>query len=478
MKSFLFYDLETSGLNPAFDQVLTFAAIRTDTTLNELSRDEICVNLRPDIVPSPGAFLTHGLTPEILENGICEYQAARKIHRLFNTPDTVSCGYNSLGFDDEFLRFLFYRNLLDPYTHQFAKGCSRMDMLPVTVIYRLFCDRVLSWPVLDNGRGTLKLEHLSRENGFVTSGRAHEAMSDVEALLALARCFRKEKEIWDYVQGFFDKKKEDRRMTGLQEAFAIEDQGFRMGLMVSAVFGPEMNYIAPVLHLGGSLPYKNQSLWLRMDTENLLSGKDPETGIYDVFAMRKRPGDQMFILPGLDRFWNQVTPGAKAACQDNIDAIREDPEGFLRTTAFHREFRYPEIPDLDMDAALYQDGFFSQAEKQEMARFHHLAQAGDFEAVEGFSSERIRRMARRVISRNFGNAKSGSPPPHLKRLTGQLPDTQVIGYKNDTKLTCRDALAELDEIESAEAQAVQDPERARMMEWLRRHIAEMSASLA
>ena len=114
MKSFLFYDVETSGLNPAFDQILTFACIRTDLSLKEISRELITIQLRRDIVPSPAAFLTHCLTPDELAMGVCEYAAAIQIHQLFNTPGTISIGYNSLGFDDEFLRFLFYRNLLDP----------------------------------------------------------------------------------------------------------------------------------------------------------------------------------------------------------------------------------------------------------------------------------------------------------------------------------------------------------------------------
>ncbi|MCF8126094.1 MAG: exodeoxyribonuclease I, partial [Desulfotignum sp.] len=129
MKTYLFYDLETSGLNPAFDQVLTFAGIRTDTKLCEIDRTCLTIKLRKDIIPSPHAFVTHCLTPKFLEGGICEYEAARVLHQLFNTPGTISLGYNSLGFDDEFLRFLFYRNLLEPYSHQYANGCSRADIL-------------------------------------------------------------------------------------------------------------------------------------------------------------------------------------------------------------------------------------------------------------------------------------------------------------------------------------------------------------
>lgn len=37
-QTLLFYDLETSGINNSFDQVLQFAAIRTDLDFNEIER--------------------------------------------------------------------------------------------------------------------------------------------------------------------------------------------------------------------------------------------------------------------------------------------------------------------------------------------------------------------------------------------------------------------------------------------------------
>ena len=126
--SYLFYDIESTGLSKSFDQVLQFAAIRTDHRLKEIDRHDIKVKLRPDIIPSPLAILTNRIPISDLANGLCEYEATGRIHRLLNEPETISLGYNTLGFDDEFLRFSFHRNLLPPYTHQFRNGCRRMDL--------------------------------------------------------------------------------------------------------------------------------------------------------------------------------------------------------------------------------------------------------------------------------------------------------------------------------------------------------------
>src|SRR3990167_9956535 len=110
--TFLFYDIETSGLNKCFDQVMQFAAIRTDLHFHELERHAFFVQLSIDTLPLPGAILTHRISHKQSTQGITEYDAAQRIHYLVNQPNTISLGYNTLGFDDEFLRFTFFRHLL------------------------------------------------------------------------------------------------------------------------------------------------------------------------------------------------------------------------------------------------------------------------------------------------------------------------------------------------------------------------------
>jgi len=448
MKTFLFYDVETSGLNPAFDQVLTFASIRTDLELNEIERQTITISLRNDIVPSPTAFLVHGLTYDELAHGISEYTAALKIHSIFNTPGTISLGYNSLGFDDDFLRFMFYRNLLDPYTHQYANGCSRMDILPITVLFRIFSQDSLIWPQID-GKPSLKLDLISRENQFLTSGKAHEALNDVEALIELTHKLSRQTDIWKYCLDFFNKTRDEVRINHIDKKLEIENNRFRVCIMVSASFGAKANYMVPVVHLGPSVTYKNQSLWLRLDSDDIL-GMDAGLDIKDTFVIRKRPADGLIVLPALERFWNKLPVESQEKAHKNMEKIRH--QRFLEFIQYHSHYKYPFIPDMDPDAALYQDGFFSFQEKKEINVVHLCLKdlpGADFncEILGKLSSARVKTLADRILARNFndvaGYRQTAEHQLYLDRLKSSLEKDQIIGYKNDIKLNCEKALAEL-----------------------------------
>ena len=218
---------------------------------------------------------------------------------MVNTPGTISVGYNSLGFDDDFLRFSFYRNLLPPYTHQYTNQCGRMDLYPFTAMYCLYKPNILTqWP-RTNQQINLKLEQLNTLNQLA-SGNAHNALVDVEATLALARKFIQDRNMWDYLIGYFDKDSDARRMAQLTTC-CINQQLFQEALMINGKFGSSCHYQAPVLYLGQHLHYKNQSLWLRLDTENL-SLTTTENIPPTTYVIRKKMGEGELLLPFATRF--------------------------------------------------------------------------------------------------------------------------------------------------------------------------------
>ena len=470
MKTFLFYDVETSGLNPVFDQILTFASIRTDLHLREINRQSVTIQLRGDIVPSPKAFLTHGLTNDELALGIHEYEAALKIHKLVNTPETISLGYNSLGFDDEFLRFMFYRNLLDPYSHQYGNGCSRMDILPVTIVYRIFHSDIIKWPEIE-GKHSLKLDLISGANNLVTSGRAHEAMNDVESLIELSKKLFYQKETWHYCLDFFSKTKEEARINRIKSDFQIQGRYFRICIMISLSFGSKVNYMAPVIHIGQSLPYKNQSLWMRLDSETI-PGFGDSLNIEDAHVIRKRPGDGLIILPALERFWNKMPASSKQITDENLKKIFSQWEKFFEFIQYHLEYRYLFIPDIDPDASLYQDGFFSGKEKKECDKFHLAGKDRKHEIIAQIQSPRIKILADRILDRNFSKgplqATSKEYQGHLVQLRSVSGANKIKGYRGDTKYSRHEALEELKDLERTVLSP--DPDQKKMMAWLNEYI--------
>ena len=478
MKTFLFYDIETSGLNPAFDQVLTFASIRTDLELNEIERTTITICLRRDIVPSPKAFLTHGLTFHELEHGVSEYKAAQQIHKILNRPGTISLGYNSLGFDDEFLRFLFYRNLLDPYTHQYSNGCSRMDILPITTLFKIFHPEILKWPRVD-GKSSLKLELISRKNSFKISGKAHEAMSDVEAVIELAKIMFQKKDIWRYCLDFFNKSKDEVRINSIKEDFQVDQKLFKICLMLSTSFGSDSNYMVPVIHIGQSIPYKNQALWLRLDLDDIPC-INFEIDFKDTFVIRKRPADALIVLPPLERFWNKMSSSLQESVKSNMEKIIQQKQRFFEFIQYNQEYKYQFITDLDPDGALYQDGFFSFQEKKESNIFHKFlknlkSDYQPYEILDKIKSPRIIALASRIFYRNFKNKKwqikEVENSLSLNKLRSYSKEDQIIGYKNDIKFNCKLGLQELQELEHE----IMNPDREtkKMFYWIKDYIKNL-----
>ena len=66
--AFVFFDTETTGLHKGFDQIVHFAAIRTDENLSEIERFEIRSRLNPNVVPHPEVLAINRLPIEKLLN--------------------------------------------------------------------------------------------------------------------------------------------------------------------------------------------------------------------------------------------------------------------------------------------------------------------------------------------------------------------------------------------------------------------------
>lgn len=199
-QTFFFYDLETSGLNAREDRIMQFAGIRTDSDFNQIGEPyNLLVALNDDTLPSPGALMVTGITPQqTITDGYTEAQFAQLFINEICTPDTILLGYNNVRFDDEFMRALLWRNFYDPYEWSYKDGRSRWDMLDVVRLTRALRPEGIEWPTVD-GVAVNKLELLSQANGLLHE-KAHDALSDVEALIAVTKLIAtKQPQLFQYL---------------------------------------------------------------------------------------------------------------------------------------------------------------------------------------------------------------------------------------------------------------------------------------
>ena len=455
--TFLFYDLETTGTDPVFDQVCQFAAIRTDHSLNEIERFERFIRLRPDVIPSAAALVKTQRSISDILRGELEYEVMRDIHRLVNTPGTISIGYNSLDFDDDFLRFGFYRNLLPPYDHQWRNGCGRADLLPLVVLYRHFASDLLEWPEGDKGI-SLRLEDLSSANRCA-DGRAHNAMADVRACLNLARRMHERLNLWQEGMWYFCRQNFATTISKLPILPCIDGSDYRIGVMLRHRFGSAKNYVAPVLFLCRSEPYPNKTYWLQLDRANLREKMVARE--WDAVLTSKTDGDQRIVRPPTSP---RVSTGMAEIANANLVWLCNEPAYLDNLRDYARAFRWPPVPNVDPDASLYPRGFRSGQEDVECRHFHDSPPEQRSALLQDFSHPIDRTLALRLLARNY-DERSGDREyqEYLGRARGDGP---CYDHRGCRKRTRKDALAELAQEESPELDDAQRTILTEMRDWI------------
>lgn len=206
--SLYFYDLETSGISPKDARIMQFAGQRTDMQLRPIGEPHnLLIKLTDDVLPEPDAILITGITPQkTIDEGITEAAFLQLFVQQIATPDTIFTGFNTVRFDDEFMRYMMYRNFYDPYEWQWQDGRSRWDLLDVVRMTRALRPYGINWPFASDGKPTNRLELITALNGL-NHQAAHDALSDVHATIAVAQLIHeKQPKLFDYLLTIRDKK--------------------------------------------------------------------------------------------------------------------------------------------------------------------------------------------------------------------------------------------------------------------------------
>jgi exodeoxyribonuclease-1 len=411
MGTFYWHDYETWGIDPSVDRPAQFAGVRTDEDLNIIGEPlRLYCRPAPDVLPHPEACLVTGIAPQkALNEGINEADFIARIHAELAQPGTCGVGYNSIRFDDEVTRYTLYRNFFDPYEREWANGNSRWDIIDMVRLCYALRPEGIEWPEV-GGRVSFRLELLTAANG-ISHQAAHDAYSDVEATIQLARLIRaKQPALYDYVVQYKHKSK----VGGL---FDLVNR--KPLLHISSKFSAENGCAGLVMPLAMHPTNKNAVIAVNLaaDPTDLIR-LDAEQIAARVFTAQSDlpEGEERIPLKliHLNKCPVVVTPKMlddKTAARLKIDRsqcekhwhqlLQEDLKNKVQQVMGRNDF----APRRDPERQLY-DGFIFDEDKALMAQVraatpHDLTQHNYV-----FRDKRLREMLWRYKARNFPESLS------------------------------------------------------------------------
>ncbi len=410
--TFLWHDYETFGANVRRDRPAQFAAIRTDAELNEIGAPlMLYCQPAPDFLPDPQSCLITGITPqECLEKGIPEHAFAAQIEQAFAEPGTIGVGYNTIRFDDEITRFMFWRNLIDPYAREWQNQCGRWDLLDVVRMTYALRPEGIQWPKKDDGSPSFKLEHLSKANGLVHEA-AHDALSDVRATIALARLIRAQQpRLFDFALGLH---KKDRVAAELGlPATAITARPF---LHVSGMFPAERGCLAVMWPLANHPTNKNELIaWDLGQDPAMLADLSAADVRLRMFSKRDELPEGVERLPVKTIHLNKspmVISSLKTLRPELAQRWGIDMEQAMQHAAvaqglpdmsaiWAEVFQRPPESTPDVDEDLY-GGFVGNGDRRRLNQLRALSPAELALSRTGFDDGRLEELLFRYRARNF-----------------------------------------------------------------------------
>lgn len=412
--TFFFYDLETSGLRPREDRIMQFAGQRTSLSLEPIGEPvNILVKLTDDALPSPGAISVTKITPQqTLQEGISEAEFCKFITEEVFTSGTIAVGYNTVRFDDEFMRAVLWRNFYDPYEWEWKDGRSRWDMLDVVRLTRALRPEGINWPVTEDGKPTNRLEILTKENGL-SHEHAHDALSDVYATIAVAKLIHeKQPSLFDFLlknRG----KKEVQKYVNLEnpQPFVYTSGRFASEFLKTTVVVP----IAPSRN-GNVLVFD-----LRHNVEEL--DEEKTYPVVKELCYNKCPAVAPLSVLDKDDGWEKIGLD-KETIEKNYQILLKHPD-FIERMRTENENR-PEFPEAEEPEQAIYEGFLNDKDRTKVAavRNAEVSKLADFHP--DFDDERLPELLLHYKGRNFPQTLSEAEMEKYenyrqKRLEKQVP---------------------------------------------------------
>ncbi len=358
----------------------------------------LLVKMNEDTLPSPYAVMVTKITPQsTLQDGFTEAEFCKYITDEIFTPGTIAVGFNSVRFDDEFMRNIFWRCFYDPYEWQWKDGRSKWDLLDVVRMTRALRPEGINWPFTPDGKATNRLELMTKENN-IAHEHAHDALSDVEALISVTRLIKeKQPQLYNWLFKLRDKKAVQQLVNLEKPAPFVYSSGrYESEYNKTTVAYP----IAPAKN-GNVLVFD-----LRYNLDELLAQEEPKF-FPVVKEMKYNHCPAVAPLGVLEQGdgWQKIGLD-KTQVEKNLKVLLAHPD-FIEQMRTENEEREEFPPAVDPESALY-DGFLDNNDKTRCAavRKASLNDLADFHP--DFHDPRLPDLLLHYKARNFERALTES----------------------------------------------------------------------
>ncbi len=436
--SFVFYDTETTGTHAAFDQILQFAAIRTDPELNELDRFEIRCRLLPHIVPAPGAMRVTGLrAAQLSDNALpSHYEMMTAIrHKMLEWSPSTFLGYNTIEFDEHLLRHAYYKTLYPPYLTN-TSGNSRTDIMRIAQASSIYSPGSLVIPAGVGQKPSFKLDELAPANGFAHEN-AHDALADVEATIFIARLILERcPDVWSTFMRFSTKASVVDFVSN-EQIFCLSD----------FYFGKPYSWLVTPL---GVSPNDTSALYvfdLGVDPDSLVPLS--KTKLMSRLAGSPKPVRKIRSNAAPMIFSADDAPHSASGksipqgeIKRRIRTLEEYPELRARLITGFEESKVERPTSPHVEEQLY-SGFFPECDQKLLDIFHNLDWTERVELVGKFEDPRLKLLGRQLIHAERPDVLDAVSRIELDRDISK----RIAHHKPDCPwLTLPKALEELEEL--------------------------------
>ena len=256
-----------------------------------------------------------------------------------------------------------------------------------------------------NNRLSLRLEQINSINNLY-EGMSHDAEVDVQVTIKLAQKLKSiDDKMWNYLISHFVKTYDRQQFNKLTSITCINQNDYKIGLFIGSKIGLKSNYCAPVIYL--SETDKNKIILLRLDYYNFEDFNEKTfSDEIKKGVINKKFGEPNFIIPFTDQYVRVLDEYVVSLAKSNLSWIKHHPEAFGSLIALHQKNEYETRELIDIDASLYEIGFFKTDEINMIKIFHNKNLSDKINYINNLEKNRVKDLGIRIIGRNYFNKLS------------------------------------------------------------------------